>query len=435
MATTLKELTFSPTMQDIVASRPGAIATIMTGGNNSGKSAYLKQIISDTRYLYVGVNRFYSFHHLPLYTQNNEEIAQWFLQQKSSEQQMFQNFEGSFFNCSSAITRLSNERRNLLFKKFEELFGIKGEVCAEDANNDFSNRFVSIGGDSLSVTSSGTRLFLGLLAALMDERFLCIAIDEPELGLSPALQRKLADIIIRGIERDVLFPHKPHVVLSTHSHLFLDKNTWHNNYLVSKNGDNIIAKPCSSVTEIHNIQFNLLGNDLSELFLPDIVIFVEGETDQIFLKRILNCHLPSLRVVIEECGGDIGRRLSSWSSSLGDMQLSPYRTRTFVVCDRVVQAGLEQACRKIGLPASNVIKWSANGIEFVYPDDILSQIYRQSDISAASLEINGDWVSFGDIGYKKVELCIIVVDQLTISTLLPSELLEKFLTPLREMMR
>lgn len=314
MAQTFNELAFSPTMQDIIASRPASNITVLTGSNNSGKSAYLKKTVYNKSFLYVGVNRFYSFHHLPLYTENNLEMDQWFSNQQQTGFQQFQNFEGSYFNCSTAITRLSNDRRKILFDTFHDLFGIAVEVRAEDPKNDFSNRFVSVGGESLSVTSSGTRLFLGILAALMDERFSSVAIDEPELGLSPTLQRKLADIVIRGHQRETLFPHKPHVVLSTHSHLFLDRDVPENNYVVSKSGNLITAKACTSVIELHDIQFRLLGNDLSELFLPDIVLFVEGETDKLFLERVLALTLPPSRIVIEACGGDIAKRLNFWAS-------------------------------------------------------------------------------------------------------------------------
>lgn len=435
MAQTFNELAFSPTVQEIVSSRPGSFITILTGGNNSGKSAYFKKTISNRAYLYIGVNRFYSFHHLPLYTDNAAELDNWFANQQSSAHQTFQNFEGSFFNCSTAITRLSNSRRQVLFDTFNDLFGISVEVLAEDASNDFSNRFVSVGGESLSVTSSGTRLFLGILAALMDERFSSVALDEPELGLSPTLQRKLADIIIRGQQREKLFPHNPHIILSTHSHLFLDRANPTNNFVVSKSGNLITAKPCSNITELHDIQFRLLGNDLSELFLPDAVIFVEGETDKIFLERILSIHLSPSRIVVEACGGDIAKRLNFWASSLGDIQLSPYRNRTLVVYDKIKQAGIESLCKRFGLPLQNIIEWAGNGIEYVYPDALISAIYRKQGLSPTDLSITADTVSYGDLAYKKMELCRQVTDGLTGTTVLSAELVPKLIEPLRTLMR
>ena len=92
--------------------------------------------------------------------------------------------------------------------------------------------------------------------------------------------------------------------------------------------------------------FRLLANDLSELFAPDIVIFVEGDIDKLYLERVLNLKFPSSRLVVEACGGDIAARLSYWTSSLGDIQISPYRARTLVVFDKVKQAGLAKRCRR-----------------------------------------------------------------------------------------
>jgi hypothetical protein len=153
------ELAFSPSLNEIVAPGSTGGIVVFTGGNNSGKSAYLKKAIEDPSKLYIGVNRFYSFHHLGLYTKNDREIHDWYSNMQSQAQNaQFQNFEQSFFNCSTAISRLTDDRRKVLFEKFEQLFGTKVEVLAEDDGNVFSNRYISVGGDSLSVTSSGTRL-------------------------------------------------------------------------------------------------------------------------------------------------------------------------------------------------------------------------------------------------------------------------------------
>lgn len=434
MAQTFNELAFSPTIQEVLESRPSQRITVLTGANNSGKSAYLKKTVSDRSMLYVGVNRFYSFHHLPLYTKNERELDEFYSNHNSNYRQQFHNFEGSYFNCSTAITRLSNERRGILFETFYDLFGIKVEVSAEDPQNDFSNRFVSVGGESLSVTSSGTRLFLGILAALMDERFSAVAVDEPELGLSPTLQKRLANIVIRGEKQEKLFPHKPKVILSTHSHLFLDRENPENNYVVSKAGNLISAKQCTTIVQLHDIQFRLLGNDLSELYLPDVVIFVEGETDKIYIEKVLGIHIPNSRIVVEACGGNIASRLSFWASSLGDIQLSPYRNRTIIVYDAVKQAGIESLCKRVGLPVQNMIEWQGNGIEYVYPDGVIAAIYRKSGLIASNLVIDKDSVTYGDISYKKMELCKMVCEALTIATILPDEFTEKLLGPLQALM-
>ena len=431
MAIRFKELAFYPSIAEIIPSDTRGGLVVFTGGNNSGKSAYLKKAIEDPRTLYIGVNRFYSFHHLTFYSKNDNEINEWYNHHRhQSDQVEFQNYEQSFFNCSTAISRLSDSRRNVLFKTFEELFGTKVEVASEDSNNAFSNKYISVGGDSLSVTSSGTRLFLGILAALMDDRFTAVAIDEPELGLSPALQRRLAEIVVRGDRKTELFPHNPNIILSTHSHVFLDRDTPGNNYVVSKEGNLISAKQCIEFHEIHDIQFRLLGNDLSQLFLPDAVAFVEGETDRLYLEAIIRLHFSKLRVIVQACGGDIAKRISYWSDSIGDLQLSPYRSRTFVIFDSVKQPGIERACARAGLPTGSMIVWAGNGIEYVYPDEVLQQIFRDPALKAANLKIDGDQVSHNGIIYKKMELCRLICERLRAETVLPDELTQKLLLSL-----
>ena len=269
----------------------------------------------------------------------------------------------------------------------------------------------------------------------MDDRFLSVAIDEPELGLSPTLQRRLADIIVRGESKDLLFPHKPNIAISTHSYLFLDRSTPQNNWIVTKSGNLISARQCAGFHDMHDIQFRLLGNDLSELFLPDIVMFVEGETDKIYLERVLGLRMPRIRATIQACGGDIAARLTYWSKSLGDMQLSPYRMRTLIIYDKIKQSGIERACDAAGLPLSSRVEWVGNGIEFVYPSSILSDIYRNGQMTANELTIAGDSVSFGEISYKKMELCKMVCDRLRVDTMLPSEVEQKFLNHLVTIMK
>lgn len=435
MPSRFTELAFNPDINELMPPNINGALAVLTGTNNSGKSAYLKKMMIDPTRLYVGVNRFYSVHHLPPHVDNQHEGIQWFNNMRNDiNQQMFNNSEQSFFNPATAITRLSDHKRSILMRAFTELFGASIEVKPEDPNNEFSNRYISVDGDSLSVTSSGTRLFLSLLAALMDDRFSTVAIDEPELGLSPTLQRKLAEIIIKGHRKDELFPHNPNIILSTHSHLFLDRKAPENNWIVSKSENLISARRCTGFSELHDIQFRLLGNDLGELFLPDFAVFVEGETDRIFLEQVFAFNIPTAKIAVQSCGGDLAKRLTYWADSLGDMQLSPYRNRTFIVYDKVKQAGIERACKNAGLPDSSRIEWLENGIEFLYPISVLRSIYRKNDMELSDLIIDNDRVCVGEITYTKMELCKMVTAQMTRQTPLSDEIHAKLLKPIRALM-
>ena len=129
MTRLFSDLAFSPSINDLLPPNKRGALVVLTGSNNSGKSAYLKKAIDDPRKLYVGVNRFYSFHHLGLYTDNGQEISNWYVNmQNNAKVQAFQNFESSFFNCATAISRLSDDRRKVLFSTFERLFEIPIKV-------------------------------------------------------------------------------------------------------------------------------------------------------------------------------------------------------------------------------------------------------------------------------------------------------------------
>lgn len=176
MPRTFGELIFEPTIEELRESQSSSKVTIFTGGNNSGKSAYLKRLGEFDKVLYMGPNRFYSFHHMGLYNYDPNEINQ--IRQNLNNQRFSQysNFEGMFYDTNRALSRLSNQRRQKLFDVFSELFLVPVTVEPEIPDNDLSQRYVNVDGDSLSVTSSGTRLFLGLLAAMMDERFEVVAL-------------------------------------------------------------------------------------------------------------------------------------------------------------------------------------------------------------------------------------------------------------------
>jgi hypothetical protein len=266
---------------------------------------------------------------------------------------------------------------------------------------------------------------------MMDERFSVVALDEPELGLSPTLQARLAQIVVERDYSEELFPHHPHFVLSTHSHAFLDKSDPTNNFVVTRNGNLITADRCGSFQELMDIQFRMLGNDLGNLFLPDAIFLVEGDTDKLYLSEVLRLRLPGFRIVVESCGGDIAARLHYWASALGDFHVSPYRSRTFLVYDAVQQAGLEKIAQRLGIPSQSMIRWSKNGIEYMYPLDILSSIFHVPLTSYDDLSIESDRVRVGDIAITKMDLARRVVTDLTTDSKLPEELTTKLLEPIR----
>jgi hypothetical protein len=160
----------------------------------------------------------------------------------------------------------------------------------------------------------------------------------------------------------------------------------------------------------------MLGNDLGNLFLPDAIAFVEGATDNLYLHKILQLRFPDHKIVVESCSGDIAYRLNTWSKAIGDLQSGPYRSRTFVVADSVMQSGLERLIAKLGIPDASVVRWDENGIEYLYPPEILSRVFGARVESAKELIISGDRVSAHGVSLTKMELASAVVSHVSAET-------------------
>ncbi len=123
--------------------------------------------------------------------------------------------------------------------------------------------------------SSGFRLCIYLLAVLLDDTFDSFLIDEPELGISPELQYELAYILLNEENRKIHFPHIRHLILATHSSIFLDTSSMYNNYMIQRNGNEISIKKTTDISELRNIHFFLLGNRFETLSLPSAIVLVE----------------------------------------------------------------------------------------------------------------------------------------------------------------
>jgi hypothetical protein len=59
--------------------------------------------------------------------------------------------------------------------------------------------------------------------------------------------------------------------------------------------------------------------------------------------------------------------------------MSPLRDRLFVVVDCVHAQGLKDELVKMGLKPDNFIVWAHNGIEYVYPPQVMTRVFRCSE--------------------------------------------------------
>ncbi len=179
---------------------------------------------------------------------------------------------------------------------------------------------------------------------MLDDRFSTLLIDEPEIGLSPRLQARLASIFHSSTARADFCPHLKNVFLATHSHIFLDRTTYSNNFVVQKKGGEISIDQLQSVSDFHELQFNMLGNDLELLYMPSAIVIVEGESDAMFITKLASLQLSNRKIAIVRANGEgeVLKKINYFRESFGDLRTSPYRDRLFVLFDQTISTSISR---------------------------------------------------------------------------------------------
>ncbi|MGV6490422.1 ATP-dependent nuclease [Stenotrophomonas rhizophila] len=119
-------------------------------------------------------------------------------------------------------------------------------------------------------------------------------IDEPERHLHPALQRALVAEVASMRRRKSL-----QLVIATHSPVFLDRSAWGRDHvaLFHLSGGRAVREP--ELTDI----IDGLGCRASDICQANGVVWVEGPSDRIYIKRFLNVwqaiHRPAQRPFAE----------------------------------------------------------------------------------------------------------------------------------------
>jgi len=219
-------LTFAPTLEEFAKERAGSPVTVLSGGNNSGKSLvlrWLKHTMGKTAYM-VGTNRFYHVYHFSTALRDPNELDQFENQFQSNFWSEQYNYEQNYIDLNHIIVGLSDCQRLSLFELCGKLIDSSFALQRVQDDNELSVRYIDVAGQNLSVSSTGTRLLMTILGICMDDRSKTLLIDEPELGLSPRVQSALAAFLQDPAERLKFFPHLKQVTLATHSHLFLHRN-------------------------------------------------------------------------------------------------------------------------------------------------------------------------------------------------------------------
>lgn len=405
------QINLTPESKKVFSEMQQNSLSILVWRNNSWKSLLLNslkvKIWSWANIIYV--NRYQNFSVISEFSPNENEREQLhnsFMQQS----QQPQNSENVLVWLSQIFGKLHGDKLDTLYELIEKFFDIKMEPKNIQEWYPFSQKYLNCNGVNLAYMSSGFRLCLYLLAAMLDDKFSIFIIDEPELGISPELQWNLADLLLNKENREKYFPHVKQLILATHSTIFLDSQVIGNNYMIKKNGNEISIQKTANISELRNIHFFLLGNRFETLSLPSAIVLVEWKTDKQFINFVFAKRFPNKKISVQFGDWKKSDQKEWWDGhivSLGrkiaetlDIQSSPYKTRTFVVLDKK-NSTKKWTLETYWFEKDNIIEFPENGIEYYYPAEIIDEIFWKE----WKLEIDGDFVKKGDISKTKDQLC------------------------------
>jgi hypothetical protein len=163
------------------------------------------------------------------------------------------------------------------------------------------------------------------------------------------------------------------------------------------------------------------------MFFPSAIVVVEGPTDHEYLERVIQLRFPARKVTVVPSGGDVKRKVAGLREVFGDLSKSPVRSRLFVVLDSVHQRNLSAELQAMGVEPSNIVIWNRNGIEYIYPASLLSDIYACPVARVGELNIQADRIELNAIVRTKSDLGKEIVKRLSSTTPLPEELEAKLL--------
>jgi AAA domain, putative AbiEii toxin, Type IV TA system len=181
---------------------------------------------------------------------------------------------------------------------------------------------------------SGLRNVFPILAALTDPELRAILIDEPEISLDPTLQKALKNLLLEHAPVD----SGKAIVVSTQSHLFTNRERLASNYIVSREGAEVVARAAATDEDLFDVTFRLLGNSTEDLFFPGNYLVVEGGSDQTIVERVLELlEAPPGAVKVLSAGGidNVRDTLTAVSLALRPLIVgdSPYAKRVVAMVD------------------------------------------------------------------------------------------------------
>jgi ABC-type phosphonate transport system ATPase subunit len=356
---------------------PEGDLVVLVGSNNSGKSAILQYINTHSELRdkadYVSPRRFDLSNEVAIALNQDQELQNAWNQRKDTNPAIA---ELTAPDPIRELVSLPNDARAKIVEWHNRYFG-ELAVQRSRADNDYAAPRVTIDGRLATQQGSGSRAVLSVLCSLLHPARPVVLIDEPEIGIEPQVQKRLAELIRRvasgadGLQRKTVY-------VATHSHLFLDKTNLNNNWIVSKDAaGHARLRQMTAPEDLHATIYRLLGNSPDDLFFPDNILVVEGPTDQIYLRRLFALRgAGGVAVHFADGEGGVAAALPRIEQMLKTLAYVPwYRERMCVLVDGDVPAARVNEWRSyLRDDGTRVRALPLSGIEYYYPASLVCEV-------------------------------------------------------------
>lgn len=376
--------------------------SVFFGGNNSGKTsvlfaacnAFYSQLIYSIDYL--GLNRIHSVtsYDFQLEAQHEQNRKQ---KQRQNRRKRVENDDPNVpFDWMEELALQDDETRSKILEWINTHF--EGWIFQEIKTGKFVTGIRPVVNGLEPVNQgSGAKAVLPIVMQLYNPEITILAIDEPEMGLEPRMQKTLMTAIKNASEGTNGFP-VTRILLATHSHLFLDRSQPDNNFNVCKNKGQVIIERIHTTVELQQAAYNMLGSSPSDLFFPGNIVIVEGLSDFIFLDAIYKIGISTGKFINNVTFHylDGYEKLSHAQEAIVQMlktqSYSPvYRNRICGIFDQPFKnSALLDAIREFcsDIEKNRFILLEKPAIEFYYPVDAVNEIFGTTlDITEYSNEV------------------------------------------------
>lgn len=264
----------------------------------------------------------------------------------------------------------------------------------------------------VAVQGSGLRSVFSILAALTDEHLKFILIDEPEQSLEAGVQKLLRDLFYK-----VSSEQGKQIIVTTHSHLFLNRQDFSSNYAVTKTNSQVSVKRVASVSELYDITFQMLGNSVEDLFLPYNYIVVEGMSDQIIVDKVKALKgISTTRVKVISASGfdNVSNMLNAVCNSLTPLVVndSPYKSRVVSLIDKPLKTSDSHYTELKRILEDRLFVLNQYSLEEYLPDDLYVKCNRNKQADIEELRRLKD--DFGKLSALKTQISNAIADILTV---------------------